>query len=119
MSFDSEPASSISPQDGTTSKLEGQQPGQGGRPSPSASQLEKWAARYPEAYVVPVCGGTAGAVSGIVSCPLDVIKTKLQAQGGLQSKRNNIKLSTAAYHGIKGTTATIWKEEGLRECIED
>lgn len=118
MSFDSEPASSISPQDVTASKLEGQQPGQqpgqGGRPSPSASQLEKWAARYPEAYVVPVCGGTAGAVSGIVSCPLDVIKTKLQAQGGLQSKRTNLRLSTAAYHGIQGTAATIWKEEGLR-----
>ncbi|KAL8727384.1 MAG: hypothetical protein Q9166_006056 [cf. Caloplaca sp. 2 TL-2023] len=78
------------------------------------SRLQLWAARTPERYVVPVCGGIAGAVSGLVSCPLDVIKTKLQAQGGFQIPRDNVKLTTAAYRGVYGTAATIWREEGVR-----
>lgn len=76
--------------------------------------LERWAKSIPEGYVVPVAGGLAGAVSGFVSCPLDVIKTKLQAQGGFQIQKDGIKVTTAAYRGVHGTAATIWKEEGLR-----
>lgn len=65
--------------------------------------------------MVPISGGVAGAVSGLVSCPLDVIKTKLQAQGGFRASKNGVKISsTAAYRGVTGTAARIWKEEGLR-----
>lgn len=78
------------------------------------SRAEYWATRVPERYVVPVCGGIAGAVSGLVSCPLDVIKTKLQAQGGFQVPKENVQLTTGAYRGVYGTAATIWKEEGVR-----
>ncbi|KAL8813370.1 MAG: hypothetical protein Q9200_000326 [Gallowayella weberi] len=78
------------------------------------NRLQIWIARTPKRYIVPVCGGIAGAVSGLVSCPLDVIKTKLQAQGGFQIPRDNVKLTTAAYRGVYGTAATIWREEGVR-----
>ena len=81
---------------------------------PPQTQFETWVNRTPEAYVVPISGGLAGAVSGFVSCPLDVIKTKLQAQGGFQAPKDGIKITTAAYRGVQGTAATIWKDEGLR-----
>lgn len=114
MSFDRKPVSPITPPDAIASKIEEQQPGQVGSSTPPISQLESWAVRFPEAYVLPVSGGIAGAVSGFVSCPLDVIKTKLQAQGGFKAAKNGIKTSTTAYRGVQGTAAMIWKEEGLK-----
>lgn len=54
-------------------------------------------------------------MSGIVTCPLDVIKTKLQAQGGFRlataESPQHLKL---AYKGMLGTGRVILKEEGLR-----
>ena len=51
-----------------------------------------------------------------MSCPLDVIKTKLQAQGGFRAQKAKEPgtLSSAAYRGVRGTAQTIWREEGLR-----
>jgi solute carrier family 25 (mitochondrial folate transporter), member 32 len=59
------------------------------------------------------CGAMAGVASGIVTCPLDVIKTKLQAQG---SFRRGVATTPrqAVYHGLAGTARTIWKEDGFR-----
>ena len=85
-----------------------------GNVTPRISRLEAWASQVSEGYVIPVCGGVAGVVSGIVSCPLDVIKTKLQAQGGLHKVRNGAKPIVASYRGVKGTAEVIWKEEGLK-----
>ena len=85
-----------------------------GRLSPPRTRLERWVRQIPEGYVVPISGGLAGAVSGLVSCPLDVIKTKLQAQGGFRASNDGVKITTAAYRGVQGTAATIWNEEGLR-----
>lgn len=82
--------------------------------NPPTTRFERLARRIPEYYVVPLSGGIAGAVSGLVSCPLDVIKTKLQAQGGFHASSDGIKITTAAYRGVTGTAATIWREEGLR-----
>ena len=84
------------------------------RPQPSRTWSGFWIHKIPEGYVVPISGGLAGAVSGFVSCPLDVIKTKLQAQGGFRKAKEGVKITTATYRGIQGSAATIWREEGLR-----
>ena len=88
--------------------------GQAGSNTAAITRLERLVIRIPDGYVVPIAGGVAGAVSGIVSCPLDVIKTKLQAQGGFSRRKENVPLSARAYRGVTGTAATIWREEGLR-----
>ena len=103
MSFDRNSPRSIAAQDTQT-----------GTSNPPTTQLHRWVRNIPEGYVVPISGGVAGAVSGLVSCPLDVIKTKLQAQGGFRASKNGVEITTAAYRGVTGTAATIWKEEGLR-----
>ena len=61
-------------------------------------------------------GAVGGFTSGVVTCPLDVIKTKLQAQGGFRAHQANTS-STATnivYRGMLGTARVIWKEEGLK-----
>ncbi|TKA27238.1 hypothetical protein B0A50_04575 [Salinomyces thailandicus] len=63
-------------------------------------------------------GGVGGIVSGIAICPLDVIKTKLQAQGSFS--RNPYSSASAAgpppttlYRGLFGTARTIVKADGV------
>ena len=60
--------------------------------------------------------GRAGLASGVVTCPLDVIKTKLQAQGGFSPRRGSGMSTTSPqlYRGIVGTARTIFHEEGIR-----
>ena len=77
------------------------------------ARLQIKAAKMPEYYIAPICGGCAGVTSGIVTCPLDVIKTKLQAQGGF-TRRANRGAARALYRGMLGTGRTIWKEDGIR-----
>ena len=100
MSFDRNPPPSIAAQSTDA------------RSTAKATRIERAIRKLPEGYVVPLAGGIAGAVAGIVSCPLDVIKTKLQAQGGFQSVTGGRRKSS--YHGVTGTAATIWREDGMR-----
>lgn len=54
-----------------------------------------------------IAGAGAGIVSSIVTCPLDVAKTRLQNQGvPLPGER--------LYSGTVGTLSRIWTEEGIR-----
>ena len=103
MSFDRNPAQSIPAQNTNDNN-----------PTSKITRSGRLAKSIPEPYVIPLAGGAAGAVSGFVSCPLDVIKTKLQAQGGFKSFPNGVQTASAAYRGFSGTAATIWKEEGVR-----
>lgn len=72
--------------------------------------------RLPASSINSFCGAMAGVASGIVTCPLDVIKTKLQAQGSFRRPNNGAKLSPskALYNGLFGTARVIWREDGVR-----
>lgn len=72
------------------------------------SPLQKWAARASESQFNAMAGALGGFTSGVVTCPLDVIKTKLQAQATVKNG------SSRMYNGLVGTASVIWREEGVR-----
>ncbi|XXH03578.1 hypothetical protein Hte_009983 [Hypoxylon texense] len=77
--------------------------------------LQKWAAEASEAQFNALSGAIGGFTSGVVTCPLDVIKTKLQAQGGFMAVNKGRHVGhRKAYSGLVGTAKIIWKDEGLR-----
>ena len=114
MVFDRKSVSSITEPNDATAMERSSLAGYAAGPYPPTTKLESLSVRIPQPYVTPICGGLAGAASGIVSCPLDVIKTKLQAQGGFRIPREGISITAAGYHGVHGTATTIWREDGIR-----
>ena len=79
------------------------------------SSVQIYSTQIPQTWVAPICGAGAGFASGIVTCPLDVIKTKLQAQGGFVARRpGQFANSHPAYKGMMGSARVIVEEEGLR-----
>lgn len=85
--------------------------------SPSSNfmtRLEILSTKIPNFYIAPFCGASAGVASGIVTCPLDVIKTKLQAQGGFARRGGKAVEAAAVYRGMLGTGKMIVREDGLR-----
>lgn len=69
--------------------------------------------KLPDGPVNALCGASAGVASGIVTCPLDVIKTRLQAQGSFRP-RPYAGPARVVYKGLTGTARTIWREDGIR-----
>lgn len=71
--------------------------------------LERWAVHASDSQFNALAGAVGGFMSGVVTCPLDVIKTKLQAQGAGHHVGQ-----PRMYNGLIGTANVIWKHEGLR-----
>ncbi|KAI0134400.1 mitochondrial carrier domain-containing protein [Xylariales sp. AK1849] len=77
--------------------------------------LQRWATHASESHFNALSGAVGGFTSGVVTCPLDVIKTKLQAQGGfLPINKGRHVGHHKVYEGLMGTARVIWKEEGIR-----
>ncbi|ORX40993.1 mitochondrial carrier domain-containing protein [Kockovaella imperatae] len=60
----------------------------------------------PREFHSMVAGAGAGLVSSIVTCPLDVVKTTLQAQ--------RLKRDAPGYEGVTKTCKRIWRQSGFR-----
>ncbi|KAL1897309.1 hypothetical protein Sste5346_004045 [Sporothrix stenoceras] len=110
-------------------------PSSPGRPvSANAANLrlltpfQRWTLRASESQFNALAGAVGGFTSGVFTCPLDVIKTKLQAQGGFtaqQAAASTASATSAAtvaagqnhhrlYNGLVGTARVIWRDEGVR-----
>ncbi|KAH8171391.1 mitochondrial carrier protein [Sarocladium implicatum] len=89
-------------------------------PAPMASAgdlttLQRWASRASDSQFHTIAGAIGGFTSGIITCPLDVIKTKLQAQGGyVPTDKGRHAGHPKLYNGLVGTARVIWREEGIR-----
>ncbi|KAK4179888.1 mitochondrial carrier domain-containing protein [Triangularia setosa] len=79
--------------------------------------VERWALDASDSQFNALAGAVGGFMSGVVTCPLDVIKTKLQAQGGIlamQKDSPHTGHQRVVYKGLFGTANIIWREEGVR-----
>ncbi|KAK3942244.1 hypothetical protein QBC46DRAFT_362694 [Diplogelasinospora grovesii] len=79
------------------------------------THVERWAVHASDSQFNALAGAIGGFTSGIVTCPLDVIKTKLQAQGGFAAIQKGRHVGhPKVYDGLVGTARVIWREEGIR-----
>jgi hypothetical protein len=62
--------------------------------------------RIPQQLHSMVAGAGAGLVASVVTCPLDVLKTSLQA--------SSVAAGSAEYEGVQKTAGRIWRQAGVR-----
>jgi len=79
----------------------------------AASSMEYAAAHCSVDFIRTFAGAISGIASSIVTCPLDVIKIKLQAQGGFRRGTTSSRLSFTN-RGLLGVGREVWLEKGLK-----
>ncbi|KAJ5817126.1 hypothetical protein N7447_009359 [Penicillium robsamsonii] len=79
----------------------------------ATSSMEYAAAHISVDFIRTFAGASSGVASSIVTCPLDVIKIRLQAQGGLRREKTSSRLPYAN-HGLLGVGQEVWLEKGLK-----
>ncbi|KAI5467203.1 mitochondrial carrier domain-containing protein [Mariannaea sp. PMI_226] len=81
----------------------------------AVTPVHRWALHASDSQFNALAGAIGGFTSGIVTCPLDVIKTKLQAQGAYTAINKGRHVGhPKLYNGLVGTASVIWREEGVR-----
>ncbi|CAG8086956.1 unnamed protein product [Penicillium salamii] len=79
----------------------------------AASSMEYATAQLSVDFIRTFAGAISGIASSIVTCPLDVIKIKLQAHGGLRRQTTSSRL-LYANQGLLGVGREVWLEKGLK-----
>lgn len=75
--------------------------------------MERFATGRSDSSFNAIAGAGGGFASGIVSCPLDVIKTKLQSQRGFRAQGGPSSTpKSVVYKGMLGTARVILRDEG-------
>ncbi|RGP64767.1 hypothetical protein FSPOR_7703 [Fusarium sporotrichioides] len=83
--------------------------------STTVTPMHRWALNASDSQFNAIAGAVGGFTSGVVTCPLDVIKTKLQAQGGYAALNKGRHVGhPKLYNGLLGSGKVIWREEGIR-----
>ena len=83
--------------------------------STTVTPMHRWALNASDSQFNAIAGAVGGFTSGVVTCPLDVIKTKLQAQGGYAALNKGRHVGhPKLYNGLIGSGKVILREEGIR-----